>query len=212
MKCVVCGQEAVYTYHGDTFCNEHFNEQTENKYSARQVYLLGIIFWLLLWIVFIYGALNKYLQLNMFVRPDSWWIFALFSIIGCVIGLSFNLKMWWNPRSFACYETEVRVIEFVERNVGPLITANSIVLSITFLSYVQLLKSFPPISFIVYEILSLAFASLVLPLYWIPADHPKDLVKLRHIKTLFYFYSVFFFFAALIALVLYVYDNTTIRT
>lgn len=202
MKCIVCGENAVYTYHGDSYCEKHFKERTENKISARLTYLLGIGLWVIIWGVFIYGILDQHFGLNMFIDLTNWWVFALFSVVGCVVGLGVNVKIWWTERSFEDYKTEVDVIKFVERNVGPLITANSIVLSITFLAYAQLYERFPPTSFILYEILSLAFACLVLPLYWIPSDSPKDLVKLRHIKTVFFFYSVFFFFASLVALAL----------
>ena len=146
--------------------------------------------------------MDQYLDLNMFYDAAFWWIFVLVPLLGCTIGLLINTKIWWDPRSFEDYKIEVDVIEFVERNVGPLITANSIVMSITFLVYAQLLGKFPPPPFIIYEIFSISFACLVLPLYWIPSDSPKDLVRLRHVKTLFFFYSVFLLFAALITLAL----------
>lgn len=202
MKCVECGKDAFYTYQGNSYCEDHYRKSHQNKYKARYVYLTGILLWLIIWAVLIYGIMDQHLDLNMFHDAGSWWIFVLVPLLGCTIGLLVNMKIWWEPRPFRDYETEVGVIEFVERNVGPLITANSIVMSITFLAYARLFEEFPPVAFAVYEILSISFACLVLPVYWIPSDSPKDLVKLRHVKTLFFFYSIFFLFAALITLAL----------
>jgi len=146
--------------------------------------------------------MDQYLQLNMFAIPSCWWMFFLISVVGCAIGLAVNAKIWWRERMFETYGTEVNVIEFVERNVSPLITANSMILSVTFLACITVAKRFPPTAFVVYEMLSTVFACLVLPLYWVPSDSVRDLVRLRHVKTLFFFYSVFFLFAGLMVLVL----------
>jgi len=171
-------------------------------YRARNIYLLGIALWFAIWLVLIYAIMDQYLRLNMFAVRSYWWLFFFVSILGCAIGLSVNAKIWWAGRKFEDYNVEVNVIEFVERNVSPLITANSIVLSVTFLACITVTKKFPPTAFVVYEMLSMIFACLVLPLYWIPSDSVRDLVRLRHVKTVFFFYSVFFLFAALMVLAL----------
>ena len=175
-------------------------EQADHMVNARLIYLVGIILWLIIWVVIIYGVMNQYLKIKMFIDSTNCWFLVMFSVVGCIIGLGINLKIWWTKRSFEDYKTESEIIVCVERNVGPLITANSLVLSITSLAYAEVLATFPPTSFIIYEILSLTFACFVLPLFWIPSDATKNLVRLRHIKTIFFFYGVFFFLAALITL------------
>lgn len=202
MKCVECNKNALYVYQGNSYCEEHFKNLQQNKYSARYIYITGIFLWFSIWGVLVWGIMDQYLSLNMFHDAAFWWIFVLIPLLGCTFGLLINTKIWWKPRSFGDYKTEVSVIEFVERNVGPLITANSIVMSITFLAYARLMGEFPPTAFTIYEMFSISFACLVLPLYWIPSDSPKDLVRLRHVKTLFFFYSIYFLFAALITLAL----------
>ena len=50
-------------------------------------------------------------------------------------------------------------------------------------------------------ILSLIFLSFVLLLYWIPdRDKPRDLVRLRHFKSVPFTYAVSFFLAGLMTI------------
>lgn len=164
-------------------------ERRIGQYKARNIYLIGIVIWVIIWLVGIFGV-----GADVFIGFNYWWLLFI-PFFACVFGLLVNAIIWWRDRSFGDYPTEVTIIEIVEGHVERLALAISIVLFVAAMMRVLYL------SFILYEILALACAfGGVLPLYWIPCDTVKNLVKLRHIKTIPYFYSIFFFIAGLISL------------
>jgi hypothetical protein len=86
------------------------------------------------------------------------------------------------------------MIGFVERNV------NAIILAITVIVMLALGMNIITLAFLWYELIALVFSCFVLPLIWIPPDSVKQLVELRHIKTVPYFYAVFLFLSGVISM------------
>ena len=125
----------------------------------------------------------------------SGWFFA--PLIICFLILFINLLIWWKPRSYKEYVQEVKIIEFVERNAGCLILAITVaIIAIqVFMGEKGILASV-----INYQLWALIFAILTLALIWIPSDRPDWLVRLRHIKTIFFSYAISLFIAGIIAL------------
>ena len=170
------------------------------EYRARNIYIMGIVVWILFWSLGIFGICDYCLGIDMFVSTKYSWLFWI-PFIACIICLSLNAYIWRKPRSFANYETEVDIIEFVERNVGPLILAISLLLTLAV--GMKELVAVLPLAFFGYIALALVFACcFVLPLIWIPYDDVRGLVRLRHFKTVPYFYAIFFFLTALISFII----------
>jgi hypothetical protein len=181
----------------------------EWKMNAKHVYICGIIGWLLICILAIsLGWAN--VGIELFNIKTLNLLYFLPFIFG-FIPLAWNLKIWWSDKQYTNYETEVEVIEFAERN------ANYIILAITAVCILAQMitatkisiragKSFfelIPIEFIYYQGGAMLCAIIgVLPLIWMPPenDNAKSLVWLRHLKTIFYTYSIFLLSAGIIGL------------
>lgn len=185
--CPYCGTENPHGVQSCRKCGKRLGQ-----YRARHIYLVGTLIWIAIWLgVFIppFGV-----GVSMFASSQYWWL-SLIPFFMCIGGMLCNAKIWWEERSFGDYPTEVNIIEIVEGHVRPLVLAISVVLLIA-----TGLKVMPP-AFIWYEISALICACCgILPLYWIPCDMVEDLVRLRHWKTIPYFYSIFFFLAGLLSL------------
>jgi len=162
-------------------------------YKASSIYIFGIILWIAIWLfivipTFEYGAIS-------FITSKLGWVSLIPFIMG-IISMLINAIIWRKKRCFGDYETEVIVIEIVEGHVRPLVLAISVVILIA-----TNLNVMPP-AFIGYTISALVCAFCgVLPLYWIPCDTVEALVKLRHLKTIPFFYAIFFFSAGLLSLI-----------
>src|SRR5258708_3340182 len=85
--------------------------------SVRWVYVLGLIGWVVIWTWMFAGPRPKvWVDAIDALYLDHYWVLGIPLGIG-IIALVVNLVLWWKPGSYAEeYDTEVKVIEFVERN------------------------------------------------------------------------------------------------
>ena len=123
--------------------------------------------------------------------------------------LAINFLQFSPPTRFGDYKTEVEVIAFVERNASWFLIASGSFLAwsaLFFRGFGDIIPAAdlqgPIFSFLIFEALAILFILPVLLLFWMPNnDPPRELVILRHIKTLPYTYAVGFFAAAVVALI-----------
>jgi hypothetical protein len=201
---------------GETVSMEGLLQRAPATLAVRLVYLCGLGFWIVMWAVILWWifrgtgpqGLAKVLRE---LYSGKRWLLSIPGFIGSLV-LGVNLCLWWRPKGFTTYKTEVRVIEFVERNSswflvasGTLLTAASLFLTRPTLDMAAKLGELPVlakqglVAVVVFESVSLFWLFLVVSLYWVPPD-PKELVFLRHLKTLPFSYGVSFFAAAISAL------------
>ncbi len=145
------------------------------------IYLAGLVLWIIMFPAFyFYRYHSQAYQLYHF------WYFIPFGL-GIFI-LCWNAWRWSSINLCGDYKTEVGIIEFAERNTSYLLIA------ISFISYFMGAKEY-------YFLLSLYFAvGGVLPLYWIPKNKVKNLMFLRHIKTIPYTYAICFFLMGIVSI------------
>lgn len=207
LKCIEagCTNDACYVYRGSTYCQNHYQTGQQQTLSACWVYAVGLIIWVGIWLgIFVGGKLGWALMNTVLFGYAPYKSLLAFPIfIGCFV-LGANLWLWRHPERYASYETEVTIIEFVERNSGWFLIASGtfLIAAASFLNRPGSTASlsFPAVLF--FESLSLFLLLFVVSLYWIPyRPAPKNLALLRHIKTVPFTYSVSFFAAALLALV-----------
>ena len=158
------------------------------------IYSIGILFWLLIWGLIFHRVCNYY----------GWRLFYLaylLPVIGGMFVLWRNYDIWQHAIEIEEYPREVCLIEFVERN------ANYVILGITALFIASELifrdKVVDLTGFYSFQIFSLIFSiGFVLPLLWKPHKDgdSSSLVILRHWKTVWYTYSIYFFLSATLAL------------
>lgn len=216
IKCIEggCANEAHYIDGGSSYCQVHYPKAHQKTLAARWVYVMGVLLWagIWLWMFGLAGPRPRVLVDTILpLYSGHYWVFAIPIGIGFVV-LVINLFLWWNPRDYADYKTEVVVIEFVERNASWFLIASG-----AFLTAASFFLTRPPgtspmlpppplarqglIAVLGFESASLLLLLFVVLLYWIPPD-PKRLARLRHLKTLPFTYSVSFFAAAFTALVI----------
>jgi len=208
-----CSNDAQYVYNGCSYCSTHYREGEQRDLSARPVYLWGIVFWIVIWVVIFGGVgLGWFPEKFLLVySPDNWFLSLRYLCIPMALGLAvlgINLYLWRTPSQYGDYQTEVGVIAFVERNASWLLIAGGAFLTAS--AFFLIRPKEPPKlaseglqAILVFESLSLFFLLFVVMLYWTPYQQwPKNLVLLRHIKTIPFTYGVSFFTAAFIALLL----------
>jgi len=158
------------------------------KWRIRSIYSIGITAWVLAWInlAIIFGGPDL-----IYLKDLINWFYVVAFIIG-LLPLMSNLFHWWTKQEYQNYITEVKIIEFVERNANYLILALT---AICFLS--QAITTTKQIAlsmeFILFISLSFIFLiGFVLPLIWAQPsnNNSKELVFLRHFKTVFYTYAL----------------------
>ena len=211
LKCVEsgCSRDAQYIEGGYSYCQEHYQAERQERLSARWVYVIGLFLWFGIWGLIYAGVKldNPLLGKILFAYLDHMGLLWIPIIIGALV-LGINLWLWWSPQRYASYQTEVEVIEFVERNSSWFLIASGTFLTAAsfFLTRAGTPSSTPHpgiLTFLFFEGASLMFLLLVVMLYWIPYQpFPKNLARLRHFKTIPFTYAVSFFAAAFIALVL----------
>lgn len=181
--------------------------------TARWVYLCGLGLWIAVWLsiflcTFEGNGPQRLAVILHKLYAGKGWILAFPFTIG-LLALVANLWLWWSPMGFATYETEVEVIEFVERNSSWFLVASGTLLTAAALFLTRSTEGGlppPPLAregllvVVMFELASLLCLFLVVSLYWVPPD-PKKLALLRHLKTVPYSYGVSFFAAAITALV-----------
>lgn len=213
LKCAQkdCSSAAQYIDAGSSYCQDHFQkrEQPQGQLSVRWVYLAGLFLWIAIWL-WIIGWIGPQ-SLAQTILPAYAGNKGLLAIpvgMGLVV-LLINLCLWWAPKGYAGYETEVKVIEFVERNAGWFLIASG-----AFLTAASFFLTRPPgalltppllareglVAILAFESASLFCLLFVVSLYWTPPN-PKSLARLRHLKTVPFTYGVSFFAAAFTALV-----------
>lgn len=174
-----------------------------DTHIERNLYLAGLITWLLIWAVIFIGVLADAFPSGVLVDSARRWWFLLPAALGATI-LSANLALWWESQPFGDYATELGVIEFVERNCSWFLLASG-----TFLAGGSLYFNFhlkdPRFltAFVTFMSLAILAVLPVASVYWVPKEEPpKKLVLLRHFKTIPFTYAVCFFAAAVLALLL----------
>lgn len=178
------------------------------------IYLSGIVIWILMSIA-IFTFLGLYVHNKDHVAYFGWFILPF---IGLIITLIWN--GWLNLNEINNneivtegsdykrknghendrYDKEVELIQFVERH------ANYLIYGITgvFIATQFWMQSRPQTNFVItYFFMGLSMLLAVcgvLPLIWIKKGEARHLEWLRHFKTIWYSYSIYLFFAGIIAL------------
>jgi len=162
------------------------------------VYLMGIFGWIAIWEIIAGIQLFATANLGLFGSGGHWFIFLLPPQTVALTTLFWNAYVSWKHAKQAKYQTELGVIELVEKNAGLFLVGSSAIFVFASFAIRDLRLPVSFSGFIIYETLSLIFLSFVLLLHWIPdPDKPLDLARLRHFKSVPFTYAVSFFLAAL---------------
>ena len=173
-----------------------------SKYGLRRlVYFPAIVVWTAIWIVLGVSELGTNPSLGLFGSRGQWVIFLFppHAVVG--VALLSNLVLWKKGSAYSSSESELKIIDVLERHASFFLIGSSAVFVFASLSIRDLGLKFSVSAFIIYETLSLICLSTVLLLYWIPAESkPENLVLLRHLKTIPFTFAVSFFLAALMTI------------
>ena len=174
-------------------------------------YFYGICAWIIGWIVLVYFMGGEGLR---YLRESQNWLYFFAFFVGLWPLIS-NRYHWLEEPRYGSYSTEVKIIEFVERNGNYLIfafTALSIlaqaIISMRAVN-ASIMKEMAkpvvlPVEFLIFIFLAVIFVvGCVLPLIWAPPKNgdARDLAQLRHFKTVFYSYALGCTIGAVIALI-----------
>jgi hypothetical protein len=157
------------------------------------IYITGMVCWVVGWgIIYLCTGLKSVFK----AEPLRGKFYRFLPILLCLIILGINWWIWREPCSYEKYAQEVKIIEFVERNAGWLILAITVVMIVL---QPLIRKKGIQGQVINYQLWALIFAILTLALIWVPSNRPDWLVRLRHIKTIFFSYAISLFIAGIIA-------------
>ena len=156
------------------------------------VYSIGIVLWLLAWLLI--DGIELSSQINLLWIP----------FLACILILAVNLSLWINLdvlHDCNNYDKELEKLQYVERNAAHMVNAITGLLLIAAAISVMKKNALIPPDVIIFE--SSAFICVVvgvLPKYWIPSKRPFWLVILRHCKTVPFTYAISLFLGGLIIL------------
>ncbi len=168
------------------------------NYSGVPLYLAGTALWLYIWLFLVWVELHW--RLNLF--GGSYWPVFVLPVLYAVVTLLVNARLSRNQTP-APYETEIEVIEFVERNSSWFLVGSSAVFAWAALAKDILHLTFPLKPFVIYITLSMMLLCIPILLYWVPYERkPRNLIRLRHWKTVPFTFAVSFFSAAVLTLLL----------
>jgi hypothetical protein len=163
------------------------------------VYVLGILGWLFIWKVY-----NGY-KLMKEKKP----LILIFLMTILVLGINGVLTL---ISPIPPYETELKIYEYVEVNSRVIATMALAIAVFAYYALSTIKRSFDLIkNFLFYIICGFIMVMIgVFPLYWMPANDGW-LTVLRHIKTVFYTYSLFSISAAMIVFIYSVMDRFSVN-
>jgi hypothetical protein len=184
---------------------EACDEAGKNGEHSYIAWALGIIVWLIVWLVICLGYLRF-----LFSYETLWFLipFALCSILMVLGGINARKKaqltypLEAQKTEEGKIECERESFKWISTYMANLLLAITIVIPIAV--YLAGTKNiFTPEwwPFFLFEFLALGIAvGLILPFFW--PNKCSWLILLRHIKTVFFLYVIFFFLSGLIVLAL----------
>jgi hypothetical protein len=168
-------------------------------FLSLMVYILGILGWLFIWKVYDGYKIMKEKKPLIFI-----FMMALF-----VLGLNGVLTL---ISPIPPYETELTIYEYVEVNSRVIATMALAIAVFAYYALSSIKRSFDLIhNFLFYIMCGFIMVMIgVFPLYWMPATDGW-LTVLRHVKTVFYTYSLFSISSAMIVFIYTVMDRFSIN-
>lgn len=174
--------------------------------SKCATYCSGVFIWVVMsfmigQFVVLYSEITKKFSLSnlhlLLLIPCGGLIFYL--LWNLILSMEKPIKI---PGAKDPYDQEVELIKFVERHANYMILGiTGVFIAVQF--WGNITKEFRPQFelFYLFMILSMLFSVCgVLPLVWSPKGNAEHLEWLRNFKTVWYGYSIYLFFAGIIAL------------
>ncbi len=207
-----CKGEPVHILRRQVYCAVH----VPDTWKAWHLHLIGLICWAAAWATIFFGVSRGWFPDEILINAHDKWFFLIPAGIGAFVFVA-NIFLSLSSGRFTNYQTEVQVIEFVERNASWFLVASGTFLGggsfyFNFLHRADgalpasrsLGESAPFVSaFILFISLSVFCLLPVVSLYWVPyQESPYKLVILRHLKTIPFAFGLGFFAAAMLALLL----------
>ncbi|MDD5382311.1 MAG: hypothetical protein PHH60_01470 [Candidatus Margulisbacteria bacterium] len=182
----------------------HFSSKSCCRFfgSVCAAYLSGIVIWIFIGIA-ILSFVIKYSMTPDYAISIADYLLSI-PFAGLIIYLTWNCilsRMENKSKEENLYKEEVELVKFVERHANYLIYGITGVFIAAQVLSGQLKHEANFALFYLFMILSMILSVCgVLPLIWIPKGDDKFLEWLRHFKTIWYGYSIYFFLAGIIAL------------
>ena len=159
------------------------------------------LFFLLIWVLvncLLYIFLKQICSLSSLISTSLGLVFLLINLVLWIRGESMDMSF--------TYRMELEKMQYLERNAAHMLTAFSCIVFLFSLSYKNdagIINEHAFYSSIHFFLLSISIALVgVLPKIWIAKSNPLGLVLLRHLKTIFFTYSIFFMLNGIINVII----------
>jgi len=131
-------------------------------------------------------------------RIDSFRFLVTTTIVSMIFtGNIYHSKSQYNPQPFLIEE---KIYVYVERNAGYLM-ASVTIFFVMVSSKWEMITQNANVEIVVSMSISMICSSLVLALVWMPTDNPRNLVYMRHVKSVLYTWALGAFMFGPVALI-----------